>query len=441
MGVEHSTRSARAGSAMRGLFTLAAFVALSGCAAFAPLHEKDRMRIRAVAPAVAQFPPTVEFKTPPGKPEGSAIAAGGAAGAGALWCVLIPPYCPAFLGIAPATIVGFGAAGAAGSPSNEGLDAMIGRVRSHLGERDVQQLLMQRFSQKVTLLTPYTLDLRAVTKGPQSRDEAPNYSGIGAAEGTLVAEVAIGFVGATLVEPFQLFGTDYASRPLRIVIVARMRLVRPSDGAALMTRYYIVGRYGRRILEYHDNDAWLPKAIAAAVDEVATLMVDDAFLLHSDAAGSDLKVTPLEPTPSGACLATGYDCWAFLRVPALGTVSPRFSWEPFPQPKHLENAPWLRAGRNFVYDLWIFGGDDDRVVEGLKTTEHTLERPLAPCMRYSWAVRARFDTDAGPRAVDWSTSSALHKSTFTNPALRPTFGTPFITPCPSQAGPGPGERR
>jgi hypothetical protein len=420
---------------MRGLFILSAFVALSGCAAFAPLDEKDRTRIRVVAPTAAQFPPTVEFKTPPGKPEGSAMAAGGAAGAGALWCVLIPPYCPAFLAIAPATIVGFGAAGAAGTPANEGLDAMIGRVRSHLGARDVQQLLMQRFSQKVTLLTPYALDLRAATKGPQSTDDAPSYSGIAAEEGTLVAEVAIGFVAATLVEPFQLFGTDYASRPLRIVIGARMRLVRPSDGALLMTRHYVAGRYGRRIKEYHDNDARLPNAIAAAVDEVATLMIDDAFLLHSDAAGTtDLTVPVLEPVPGGACLATGYDCWAFLRVPTLDTASPRFRWEPFPQSKHLENAPWLRTARNFVYDLWIFGGDEDRLVEGLKTTEHTLERPLAPCMRYSWAVRVRFDTRVGPRAIDWSTSSAFHKSAFTNPALRPTFGTPFITPCPSQAG-------
>lgn len=47
---------------MRGLIAVSAFVVLSGCVSFAPLDEKDRTRIRVVAPAAAQFPPTVEFK-------------------------------------------------------------------------------------------------------------------------------------------------------------------------------------------------------------------------------------------------------------------------------------------------------------------------------------------------------------------------------------------
>jgi hypothetical protein len=227
---------------------------------------------------------------------------------------------------------------------------------------------------------------------------------------------------------------------LRITLNAHMRLVRPSDGKTLATRNYSVARFGRRIHEYHDEDgAPLLRAVAGAVDEVAVQMVDDAFLLRSDvvsAAGVRLPaVTALEPLPSGTCFSPStYDCWVFYRVPTLNTVSPRFRWKPFPEPRHLEAAPWLHTARNLVYDLWIFGGDDDRVVEGLTSTEHTLERPLSSCARYSWAVRARFDTDAGPRTVEWSTASGLFSRTDLQTGReRPTFGAPFITACPAKA--------
>jgi len=428
---------------VRGHLALAALAGLSGCASFAPLDEAERARIRVVAPAAARFAPNVEFKVPPGKAEGAATGAmGGVAGA-AYWSLVCGPFygaCFALVAL-PTTVFGV-ALGAAATPSNEGLEAMVERARSDLGAPDVQQLLMQRFSERVTRLTSHKVDASAGKHGPQSPDDTPSYSGMAVGEGTLVAEVAVGFVGATLDEPFGLFGTDYASRPLRIGLNARMRLVRPSDGATVMTRHYFVERYGRRIQEYRDDGARLLHAIAGAVDEVATLMVDDAFLFRSvapsDGGARGPAVTALEPLPSSPCLATAYDCWMFNRVPRLDTVSPKFRWKPFPEPGHLETAPRLRAARNIVYDLWVFGGDDDRVVEELKTTEHMLERPLAHRMRYSWAVRARFDTDAGPRTVEWSTASKIHRSAFdrplTNPAVRPTFGAPFITPCPAKAG-------
>lgn len=430
---------------MRCLFTVAALAGLAGCASVAPLDEAERARIRVVTPVAARFAPKIEFKVPPGKAKGAATAATAGAAGAAYWSLACGPFFGACFALAaPAGIVAGAAVGAAGTPSSEGIEAQVELTRSQLGAPDVQQLLMQRFSERVTRLTSHTIDLSASKHGPQSPTDTPSYSGTTAGDGTLVAELAVGFVGATLVEPFELFGSDYANRPLRIVLTARMRLVRPSDGATVMTRVYLVARYARRIQEYDENGTRLLQAVAGAVDEAAALMVDDAFLLRSDGAGAGgalaPAVTALEPLPSGPCLATGFDCWAFLRVPTLDTTSPRFRWKPFPEPGHLETVPWLRAARNPVYDLWIFGGDDDRVVEGLKTTEYTPERPLAYCMRYSWAVRARFDTDSGPRTVEWSTASGMPKSAIAaGPAVRPTFGAPFITLCPAKtAGPQPG---
>lgn len=390
-----------------------------------------------MAPVAARFPPKIDIKVPPGKAEVALLAGTETALRGTQICVWLIYTGPGFVGCL-AAFGGAGAAlGAAVTPSSEGLETVAERTSKQLGAPDVQQLLLKRFSERVTRLTPHTIDLSASKHGPLSPDDTPSYSGTAAGEGTLVAELAVERVGATLVEPVEFFGTDYASRPLRIGLNARLRLVRPSDGATLVTRQYFVARYARRIQEYDDGGARLLQAIAGAVDEVASLMVDDAFLLRLDAASAGgaygLAVTALEPLPSSRCLATGYDCWAFNRVPRLDTASPRFRWTAFPEPGHLETAPRLRATRNLVYDLWIFGGDDDRVVEGLKSTEHTLERPLAHCMRYSWAVRARFDTDAGPRTVEWSTASGIHRSAF-GPDVRPTFGAPFITACPAKAG-------
>jgi hypothetical protein len=422
---------------VKWLFFAAVFASLSGCAAVAPLDEAERARIRVVAPAAARFPPNVEFNIPPGKIKGAATAGAGAAAAVAYLCLITGPYCPGYLLIAPATIGASIAFGAAAMPSNEGLEAMIERARKHLGAPDVQQLLMQRFSERVARLTPHQVVPSASNHGPQSPAEMPNYSGVAAGAETLVAEVAVLAVGATLAEPIEFFGGDYANRPLRVVLSGRMRLIRPSDGATLMTRQYLVARYARRIREYQEDGTLLVRAMAGAVDEIATQMVDDAFLLRPDVVGVGgvhrPVVTALEPLPRGVCLATGFDCWAFFQVRPLETISPTFRWKPFPEPEHLATTPGLRGARNVVYDLWVFGGDDDRVVEGLKTTEHALERPLTPCMRYSWAVRARFDTDAGPRTVEWSTASAMHGSAF-GTALRPTFGAPFITPCPATAG-------
>lgn len=347
-----------------------------------------------MAPAAAQFPPELHLGSLD-KVGGAALGAAGAAAYAAPLCVFLVYTGPGVAFCLAA--VGAGAvASAAVSPSREDLEMARERVRSRVGASDVQQLLAQRFSDRVTRLTPLTIDPGA---GRTS-------------EGTLVAELAVVSIAT---------GLAGSSRRLELRLGARMRLVRPSDGVVLMTRDYQAARYGRFIQEYDDDRSRLLQAIAGAVDEVATLMVDDAFLPRAAAAPA---LEALAPLPGGRCLTAGHDCWAFQRVPQLETASPTFRWKPF---------PGAERARNVTYDLWVFGGEDDRFVAGLRTTEHTLELPLAACMRYSWAVRARFDTDAGPRIVAWSTASALiGQGSVTQ--LWPTFGAPFMTPCRARSG-------
>lgn len=400
------------GGAMRGLFATCAFAGLAACAAHGPLDETERSRIRVVAPAPARFAPDIEFKVPSDKSTGAAKgAAAGVAGA-AYWSLMCGPFYGAcFAVLAPAGAAGMAVIGAVVTPSGKVPEALAEHARGHLGALDLQQILMERFSEHIGRLTSYTVDLSVSKSGPKSAIDAPTYSGVTAGEGTLVAELVVRSVSTSVDEP----------QSLRIGLDARMRLVRPSDSATLLSRNYAVVRRGRFLQEYDDDGTQLLKAIAGMVNEVATLMVDDAFLLRSYAASdtSAPAVAPLEPLPGEACAGNAYGCSAL-----LDTASPTFRWRAFPEPAHVATASWLGAARNVVYDLWIIGTDDDRVVEGITSTEHTLERPLSRCRNYSWAVRARFKTEAGTRAVRWSSGGGSPGSS----------GIPFVIPCAGEPG-------
>lgn len=394
---------------MKGIAAAALF-GLAGCAAVAPLEEAERARIRVVVPVPAAIAPEVDIRRPPGQGEGAAVGLASGTASIAYACVPFAPYAPACMVILSPLLLATTAIGAATVPSNEGLEPMLERARAHLGGTgDMQKLLAERFADRVSRLTPYAVAAEA--------DER--------AEGVVVAHLALHGIGATLAEPAEAFGPDYASRPVRLLVHGVMKLVRRSDGATLLEREYLVQRYGRPLQEYEKDGTPLLRAVAGAIDEIAAQMVDDAFLLRADAAAAPgIAPRALEPGPGRPCLGIGVDCWSFLKVKVLDSASPTFRWEALPPPA---------GARNLVYDLWIFGGEDDRLVEGLTGTEHVLDRPLAPCTRYSWAVRARFDSVEGPRAVDWSTASAFHKSTF-GTQVRPAFGAPFITPCAKDAG-------
>jgi hypothetical protein len=380
---------------LRRSLVWAALFGLCGCAS-APLDEAARARMDAVAPVAAQYPPQILGKLPQGKGE-AAVAGGG------LTALYSSQLCVWLLYAGPAAIVGcmaaFGGAGAAigaaVTPSNEPLKPKLEFARSKLGEPDVQQLLARRFSEHAARFTAYKVEPGANALGPRSPNEEPTYSAAGMSERTVVAELAVQSIETQLDK----------TQTLRIIARARMRLVRTSDGAMLLRRHYTAYRTGGFIHEYEDDPLGIARLVASAVDEVATLMVDDALLRWSDAAADSARlpqVTPLEPEAAGPCFFTSSECRVFLRTPKVDTARPTFRWKPFPSPQDLEAAPGLRAARDYVYDVWIFGGEESRLVEGLRATEHTLERPLAACLTYRWAVRARFDTDAGRRAVPWS---------------------------------------
>lgn len=390
----------------RVLVSLAVLLGLSGCAGLGPLDEKERARIRVVAPVAARFPPKIDFRLPPGKGETAALAGVDSALRAGQVCLYTGPFLAACLA----------AFGAALTPSTEKLElSAVERVHTEFRASDVQQFLAQRYSERVTRLTSLTVDPGATNHGPKSPEDIPSYGSVVLGENTVVAEVVVSWMNGSLEKDGEVWW-------LNISLQARMRLVRPTDGTTLSTRVYRVHRRGRPLQDYQQGGARPLQAITGAIDAAATLMVDDAFLLHSAGDVPELAVTPLEPLRG---------TWSHFPQ-RLETISPKFRWKPFPEPQHLEIAPWLRTARNLVYDLWVVGGDDDRIVEGLTTTEHVLERPLLPCMYYSWAVRARFDTEAGPRAVEWSKAGQPRIAQPIPVLLETWSGASMRTPCPTE---------
>jgi len=153
---------------MKRLFAVAAFAGLSGCASFAPLDEAERARVRVVVPVAARFPPKVDSKVPLGEGKAERAVAGGtvmAVQAGQV-CVFLVCTGPGLFACLAAVGTG-AAAGAVSAPSTEGLETLAERTRSQFGASDVQQLLLKRFSERVTRLTSHTLDLSASKHGPQ----------------------------------------------------------------------------------------------------------------------------------------------------------------------------------------------------------------------------------------------------------------------------------
>jgi hypothetical protein len=245
---------------------------LSGCAGLGPLDEKERARIRVVAPVAARFPPKIDFRLPPGKGETAALAGVDSALRAGQVCLYTGPFLAACL-------AAFGAAGAALgaalTPSTEKLElSAVERVHTEFRASDVQQFLAQRYSERVTRLTSLTVDPGATNHGPKSPEDIPSYGSVVLGENTVVAEVVVSWMNGSLEKDGEVWW-------LNISLQARMRLVRPTDGTTLSTRVYRVHRRGRPLQDYQQGGARPLQAITGAIDAAATLMVDDAFLLHS----------------------------------------------------------------------------------------------------------------------------------------------------------------
>jgi len=149
------------------------------------------------------------------------------------------------------------------------------------------------------------------------------------------------------------------------------------------------------------------------------------LLVGACAPGAVIGLRPEYP-PIGQLFGTGYD---FVEVDSL---QPTLRWEAFPRKQDLAadtegvlgqltavtyDLEIWRAGRTFQYPA-------ERVYakRGLTETFHRIEQPLAPAVRYSWTVRARFLVNGEPRVTEW----AMYE--WENAKLRGPFEELFPSP-------------
>ena len=403
---------------------------LAACATSGPLAEDERARIRQVAPAMARFTPEVSFPVPDKVGPGAAEGAKSGVAAMAYGCIVIPPpfYFGCLAAMAPVGAVA-GALIVSAIPAlpSPGTSPASSRSDPSIQHESAQDTLKRRFSQGVARFTSYPVIDAAADRGPGAPDDVPSYAGLPAPPGTVVAELSvleIDLASAT----GDTEGATFYTRPLLLTVDAKLRLVLPDGGRVLMTREYRVSRYLKPLTAYVRDGSPMRKALDGAIDEIAMLMVHDAFLLQSGGTvrTSEARipaVRALAPLPSESCNFASFGCWASNRVPEVAERSPEFRWQ----------APAGSAGKapqGVVYDLWVFGGGDDRLVDGLRVTEYRFERPFEACTRYSWAVRARVRNGDVVRASPWSSAASLRRDQLEISDDRPVVGAPFRTDCP-----------
>lgn len=398
---------------MRRYVVCLTVVALPGCASVDPLAERERASFTTVSPVAAQYRPEISGAAEIGT-AGAALLGGGYMALGGFatvcgWLLFSPPSFAACM----ATFGGVGAAvGAAAESSRARSDAELEAARRELGASDIQQLLAARFSGHAARLTSYAVDSSAAGLGPRSPDDRPDYSAKHRIPGTVIVELAVRSVAAK----------SSGRRPVQMEVAGTMRLMRPSDGSTIMQRNYFTVQTGGFVQEYTADPVRFARLVASAIDVLASEMVDDALLRLPDRE-SGVAHPPMirEPVSRGGCLFASEDCLLFRRIAMLETRTPTFRWDALPVPAHIAGGPELGPVRQVVYDLWI-RGEENRIVEGLRSTHYTLEEPLEPCKRYDWKVRARFQTDAGYRAGAWSSWPFEMDTKRGVPA--------FLTPCP-----------
>ena len=99
----------------------------------------------------------------------------------------------------------------------------------------------------------------------------------------------------------------------------------------------------------------------------------------------------------------------------VDSLQPILRWESFPRPQDLieDKGEVLYLMRNVTYDLKIWSAKGDYFYaiiyskQGLREPYYKLERPLEPCSKYFWTIRARFEIDCRIRVTEWGISQRV----------------------------------
>jgi Aspartyl protease len=443
--------------------------ALTGCASVAPPvgpsygvsrpgtppSEDARGALERVAVVSARFAPELPPE-PPGIDRGKlareraaaragegakhGVAAGAQAGVRMCFHPITFIFCP-FL-IPAGTFVGLvgGVVGGAASGAVSGAterpswaDQVTAALRRAASDIDVQAMLRDRLRDEARAASG-----RAVDVLPGLGPVEPTRRGVyGALRGpAAVVETAV----------TELRASPHAAAAglvtVEMTVVAR--LIRLPDGAVL---------HEDRSEHQVTGEAPVGAELARLCDEAAREIAETLFLrTNADGPAVEPPVgarLPPPPTPAPSPTETpGWQVGRELRAPP--------GLEPAQRPAYLEVGslqPTLRwaavdSAARVSYDVrvWEQAGATFGLVysrDGVPGEMHTVDRPLAAGRLHTWAVRARFTLDGGPRVTRWAGPWPGHVGPsgffFRTPAGRSVAATQAPTPAqgPSVATGGP----
>lgn len=363
---------------------------------------------------------------------GAAIASTGGIAA-AVFAFMAPYYIVT-------TTAALGVQGAIQSLPAEKVQEIESALDDTLSRLDAQRALADHLSRVMGSET--WLQLRpGDTRGPTSVNESPDYVSLRSSGIDTVVEIGVTQIGFVRCERDMLVPHDDASCPpeskgepmVSLFLLARVRLVRVSEGTALADRTFHYSSPHRSFEGWvADGGRLLVGEFESAYRDLAGQVTDELLLVTPiPLPNLSIWLPPSDPLWGTCWLAPVYPkverhniveaiarevagredvC---LEIPILfspvDSLQPTLRWEGFPRDLDRQklDPDVLVKISDVTYDLNVWEAERcerGRLVyarSGLAAPEHRLEEPLAAGQRYFWSFRARFVIDGQPMATRW----------------------------------------
>lgn len=210
--------------------------------------------------------------------------------------------------------------------------------------------------------------------------------------------------------------------PLLLYMQARVRLIRTTDNAELLTREYEYHGRRRKHSEWVAAGNDILREVEAGYQPLGAYISDTVFLLYAfsdQSTLSGLGGLGLGPIGPGA------------RLDFVDSLQPTLQWERFPRPHDLTwSSEEMARVKDVTYELIVAEaeyGVPAAIVyrRELSESAHRIETTLSPARHYFWTVRARFQLDGRQRVTEWAATRAGESSS--GAVAPPALGYQFQT--------------
>ena len=327
--------------------------------------------------------------------------------------VLLLPYMAAAGAIVGGIVGGIeGAIRAVPADEAERIEEAINHA---VDEIHIQETFAKSLIDAGMFLTDYSFNYATGRSTPKN-DEKALLTDDNISSPDIIMEVSItdlGFQGGEGRDPAVSFFMD-----------AEIHLSRVRDGKELYAGKSFHSSRPQRFSEWSKNNATpLRLEFEKAYARIAEQVIENIFLIHDfhlDSIWSTDMYCMMKPFKPPLTML-GF--FSHERItPKLESQSPTFRWQAFPREKDLrsDSKGLLSRIRDISYDLVIWKTRDhiptslvydkrgivltEKVSDGERIVEYTIDKALEPSTEFYWSVRARFMLDGRPRITRWSYS-------------------------------------